>query len=154
MLKHIFWSNLSKRLFVDNSVSKRTFDMNKCSKFQKPPVLSKEVFEYISTKREAHKMSQVCFFKLYNFQKLPLLSREIFEYVSIKRETYKMSKVSIRASLNLSKKDVFEYAFTTREAHKTSKVCFFGRDFLIDDGRGKILNHIDMSMMVWGGIFI
>ena len=129
MLKHIFWNNLSKRLFVDNSVSRRTFDMNKCSKFQKPPVLSKEVFEYISTKREAHKMSQVCFFKLYNFQKLPLLSREIFEYVSIKRETYKMSKVSIRASLNLSKKDVFEYAFTTREAHKTSKVCFFGRDF-------------------------
>ena len=36
---------------------------------------------------------------------------------------------------------------------KRAKFAFLEEIFLIDDGRGKILNHIDMSMMVWGGDF-
>ena len=44
------------------------FKLFKLYSFQKPPVLSKEVFGYVSTKREAHKMSKVCFLKLFKFK--------------------------------------------------------------------------------------
>ena len=39
------------------------FKFLKLQSFQNPSFLSKDVFEYISTKREAHKMSKVCLFK-------------------------------------------------------------------------------------------
>eukprot|EP00493_Phyllostaurus_siculus_P023220 UN23555 len=39
------------------------FKFLKLQSFQNPSFLSKDVFEYISTKQEAHKMSKVCLFK-------------------------------------------------------------------------------------------
>eukprot|EP00493_Phyllostaurus_siculus_P022034 UN22364 len=42
------------------------FDVNQ--RFQKPPISSKEVFVYVSTKRAAHKMSNVSFFKLFKLR--------------------------------------------------------------------------------------
>ena len=92
----------------------------------KSPLLSKEVFVYVFSKRTAYKMKNICFFKLLElqgFQKPQLLSKEVFVYVFTKWAAYKVNKVCFFKLFELQGfqnpqlllKDVFVYVFTKRE---------------------------------------
>ena len=122
--------------FGSFSSKRETYKMNKFSifkfllqRFQKPPVLSKNVFGQFFTKWTA------CVFKFSKFQSFQnpsLLSIEVFEQFFVKQATYKMSKVCVFKFLKFQSfqnssflsKEVLDQFFTKRAAYKMRKVCF------------------------------
>ena len=108
---------------------------------QNPLFLSKDVFEYIFTKREAHKMSKVCLFKflkLQSFQNPSFLSKEVFEYISTKREAHKMSKVCLFKKK--VQKTVFGWVISSYKSHLLLSVSTFQNKIVVPTSMMQPLN--------------
>ena len=111
---------------------------------QNPLLLSKDVFEYIFTKREAHKMSKVCLFKflkLQSFQNPSFLSKDVFEYISTKREVHKMSKVCLFKKK--VQKTVFGWVISSYKSHLLLSVSKQNCGADINDGTFKCKFFVD-----------